>query len=75
MSTMNEMSKKIWEKVKANRALLESCDYHDFSIDVTEERTIDKTWKCSNYGGTVTSTTKHWYEQGLEHGHRIAKGD
>lgn len=59
----------IWNKMKANLQLLDSCTCHDFSIEK------DKWWVCSNCGGFVTKQSKSWYEKGFEHGSQNRKSD
>lgn len=61
-------------EVKANRALLESCSGHDFSIAIdritkvplTEVKTFCD-WKCSKCGGHVDGMMKIWYNKGVAH--------
>ena len=65
---MNSRSREIWEDVKRNSALLDSCTSHDFSIDMNPERVIGKRWRCTNCGGHVDHVCKNWYESGLKHG-------
>lgn len=61
-------SKQIWEEVKENHKKLDSCNKHDFSIDVTPAIKFGKKYKCSSCGGVVDGITKLWYEKGVEHG-------
>lgn len=62
-----EEQMKIMEDIRNNNKLLESCNLHDFSIEVPQKHTILSKWKCSNCGGIVDSTQKQWYEKGLNH--------
>lgn len=56
-----------WEKIKANRELLDGCACHNFSIDLLPDKTMGKRWKCTRCGGEVNSENKYWYELGIEH--------
>ena len=66
---------EIWENVKANRAMLESCSLHDFSIDLKPEQAYGKRFRCSKCGGEVDHITKLWYEKGIEHARKKAGED
>lgn len=70
----DSVSKEIWEQVVANSKLLDSCTMHDF-VDMNPENIVGKKWKCKNCNGTADTLAKHWYEQGLEHGNNMAKGN
>lgn len=59
---------EIWQKVKANLALLATCKGHDFSLPFEKRGQMVVKWKCSKCGGTVDTFAKKWYEQGLKHG-------
>lgn len=59
---------KIFEEVKANSALLNSCSRHAFEPFQKYPSGMVKKYKCSNCGGTVDSLARSWYERGLEHG-------
>ena len=66
-----EEIRKIWIDVQENKVKLESCDMHNFSIDITTEqnnKTLLRKWKCSKCGGKVDSVAKIWYERGLKDG-------
>ena len=65
---------KIFQQVKANLKLLESCPRHNFSVPVdrhTKQPIPDKVtfcdWRCSECGGWVDGLAKRWYEQGMAH--------
>lgn len=65
---------EIFQQVKANHKLLESCPRHDFSIALDhftkkplEVATTFSDWRCSNCGGWVDGAAKRWYERGLAH--------
>jgi hypothetical protein len=60
-------AKQILEEVKENRAKLDSCDLHDFSI-VNLKHGILKEYQCSKCNGKVDLIAKSWYEKGLKHG-------
>jgi len=52
-----------WEKVKANRAILDACPGpHVF-------KAIDKrTERCDVCGGEINTINAQWYRTGLDHG-------
>ena len=59
---------KIMENIRENRRKLESCNLHDFSIEVPKPyRKICPDYKCSKCGGIVEWSEKSWYEKGFEH--------
>ena len=60
-------AKEIRRKAKENHDKLNSCKMHEFKVDVTQEEAISKRWRCLHCEGEVSSTTKYWYEKGLEH--------
>lgn len=60
------MSDKLWEEVKENCSKLRSCNKHDFSIDITPDRTFGKKWQCANCKGTVDNLIKYWFELGYK---------
>lgn len=64
---IREQEEKLWKRISENNKLLNSCEQHLFSIDVTPEKTIAKRWKCERCGGVVENINKYWYEQGLKH--------
>lgn len=68
MPITREESQAIWAKVKANRAHLDACPGPHAFEDVTPERPIGKTYRCTTCGGEVDAVAKHWYEHGLKHG-------
>lgn len=64
----------IVREVQQNRAMLEACTGHDFSIaiDRRTKQPLDKPsllcdWKCVHCGGYVDGTKKNWYERGVAH--------
>lgn len=69
-----EEAKAIFEKIKENRAKLDSCDGHDFSIDVEAPSPTFRKKQCSKCGGTANALDVLWYERGVQH-ERNRKGD
>lgn len=66
-----EESLKIWEQVKANHKKLAECEGpHDFTIEARKVGTLVREWGCTKCGGTVESTHRAWYLDGLRHGSR-----
>lgn len=64
---------EIIKNYKANKDKLDSCNYHDFSIDRQPRvHSLSKEWACSKCGGVVTQDEKYWYEKGLCHS-RVTK--
>ena len=59
---------QIWEQVKANHKLLNTCAGHDFSVEHEKRCTLTTKWKCARCGGVISHSDKHWYELGLKHG-------
>jgi hypothetical protein len=57
----------IFQKVKANQALLKSCVLHEFTIEERKIGNLVRDWKCAKCGGVVESSHKRWYELGLIH--------
>jgi DNA-directed RNA polymerase subunit M/transcription elongation factor TFIIS len=57
--------KKIWDNVKENHKKLDSCNLHDFSIDLNPEKKIGKRWQCQKCSGKVDAAVKEWYESGV----------
>ena len=57
----------IFEEVKENQRTLESCSDHDFSIDLTKDKVIDKKYRCSRCGGVIGGVSRMWYLKGREH--------
>jgi hypothetical protein len=57
--------KEIWEKIKANRRLLDSCNEpHDFDLDSTGTF-IPRHVRCNKCKGELDKTQAHWYIKGL----------
>jgi hypothetical protein len=66
MITKNEVNDMIVE-VKQNIKLLSNCKKpHNFSINITPERTFNKRFKCSKCNGITDNINKVWYEKGLK---------
>jgi hypothetical protein len=60
--------KRIWESVKANQMLLDSCKApHDFQPVETSGKFV-REHKCSKCGGVLEATKALWYVKGLLHG-------
>ena len=57
---------KIWKEVKENKKLLDSCDFHSFSIEVKPNVGISR-WQCVNCKGVVSNQDKNWYQLGIIH--------
>ncbi|WP_156940159.1 hypothetical protein [Caldanaerobius polysaccharolyticus] len=51
--------KEIINQVKENQNKLNSCIKHDFSIDITPEKKLDKRYRCINCNGEVSSIEKY----------------
>lgn len=68
-----QVMNEIWLQVKENHRKLETCQKHDFSIDLTPERPIGKMYQCTQCGGSVDAIEKKWYEKGLAHAENHAK--
>lgn len=72
LSSISGLSKddtrKIFEEVRANSAILDSCQRHRFEVFTKYESGMVKKYKCSACGGTVDSLAKNWYERGIAHG-------
>ena len=62
-----EQAERIMAEVKENIRKLESCKFHDFSIDLNPDKVMFKKWQCSRCGGEVDCTKKQWYELGTAH--------
>lgn len=63
--------KEIYRKVEANRLLLDSCNRHWFTKDVSKEEghtILHQKWQCFYCNGIVSLSDKLWYERGLKHG-------
>ena len=64
---------QIIEESKENRAKLDSCDKHDFSIPIKEPKQYGsyiRRYQCSKCGGTLATSEVHWYKQGLLNGNK-----
>lgn len=59
---------EILKQVKENFRKLESCNNHDFSIDLTPDKKFNKKYQCTNCGGSIDWLNKSWYEKGKSHG-------
>jgi hypothetical protein len=59
---------EIWNEIQENHKKIESCNKHDFSIDLNPDKKFDKKYQCSKCGGHVDAIKKSWYEKGLKHG-------
>jgi len=57
--------KEIWEQVKVNSALLDSCSKHNFELMKDRK---DRRYKCTNCNGELDTVNVIWYNKGLEHG-------
>lgn len=58
---------EIWDGVKANHSLLQSCCGHDFAPAVGPAA---RKRKCNNCGGDAGIIEVKWYEDGRRHGAR-----
>lgn len=56
----------IWDQVKANHALLESCHLHDFGS--TDAHKLGAKYTCRACGGAADAVAVSWYQRGLAHG-------
>ena len=71
-----ETVQQIWKDVKANHKKLDGCKGpHDFRPLPIEGKTLIRDYLCSKCGGKLEAIHKLWYERGLEHGRKEAKGD
>lgn len=62
----------ILAEVRSNQAKLDECQGpHDFQC-TKPERPFGARYECLRCGGEVTGVDAHWYEQGLEHGRKLA---
>ena len=57
---------KFMKEIKENRTKLDACSKHNFSIDITPNRTINKKFRCISCDGIVSVQEKLWYEKGLK---------
>lgn len=55
----------IWETVKTNQSLLDSCIKHDFHA--VEPGKIGTKYVCGRCKGSVNAPAVLWYKRGLEH--------
>lgn len=73
----SEESKRIFQEVKDNSKLLESCPRHDFSIvldrrtktpieNPTPQQRFGAYFRCANCGGRVDGLARIWYDRGLK---------
>lgn len=60
---VKQTSRQIWEKVKENSKILDSCTHHDFQRILGSHR-----YKCSHCGGEVDCVSASYYNKGFEHG-------
>jgi len=63
----------LWLQVRKNHQKLDSCQRHDFSIDMNPEKPVGKKYQCTRCGGEVDLSAKHWYEKGLAHAENNGK--
>lgn len=69
-----EEQKRIFEEVQNNRKLLESCEHHDFLIEIPVPYSkLQKKYQCAHCKGVVDLSEKQWYELGLLHGRNEVK--
>jgi hypothetical protein len=70
MSGIRESAlKEIWEKVKANHALLDGCERpHQFEERSRPGSPDGHKYRCERCGGEIDSIAASWYIQGLEDG-------
>lgn len=54
--------KEFFNMVDENKAILGSCEYHEF------EPLGTKTYICKNCGGIIDTPAYKWYELGKKHG-------
>jgi hypothetical protein len=60
--------KKLWEEAQANqRRLIECKGPHEF-VDLTPNKKIGKSFRCSLCNGEANGTDVYWYKMGLKHG-------
>lgn len=57
----------IFEEVKANHAILDRCDIHNFEPLIEEEGKIPRKYVCSKCKGWVSSSNAQWYIKGINH--------
>ena len=68
-----EEQKKILNEVKENHRKLNSCNNHNFVIEIPGHTKYDTRYQCSNCQGIVNSNMKKWYELGRLHEARLQK--
>lgn len=58
--------------IKENNRLLSSCEYHEFTIELSPNGGLfGMKYECANCGGEVDWSHKKWYETGLEHARKM----
>jgi hypothetical protein len=68
-SLKQEEVTRIWEEVKANKKLLDSCKGpHDFGMLTSEGGLSRAKYTCKNCGGWVGAAYRRAYEEGFAHG-------
>lgn len=65
-------TKSLIARIRANKAILDSCSQHDFQ---TEKNELGSDWICKNCNGRADSTAVMWYERGLQHGMGVVDGE
>lgn len=77
MSDLTRLSREsvqeIWDKAKANHALLEACSMHRFE-PLPPARPLKLRYRCSACQGEIGATEKSWYDKGRAHGLLEAAG-
>ena len=59
----------LWEQVKENHRVLDSCDMHSFELIGPEEQSpFGRRYRCARCGGEVDSHACYWYNLGFQHG-------
>lgn len=60
------------EESKQNRARLQNCPKHNFTIPLNDPRipTLVTKFKCEICEGIISAGEKDWYEKGLEQGRK-----
>lgn len=65
---------KILEEIRENNKRLDSCNLHDFSIEIPLNHSkYEMKYQCRYCKGIVDSNRKIWYEKGLNHGMRLGQ--
>lgn len=57
---------EIWERVKANQAVLNACRRHDF-VEIPSDKVFHVKYRCRTCGGEADRHAVIWYRQGLAH--------